>query len=904
MRRDTPPAASRDDASASNKGRPARALEAPPSPLSRFVGRREALSDIRRHFNRGSRLVTVWGPAGMGKTRLAVEHCRLEKVADEAVLFVALAEVRDLPSASAKVALACGVRPSGESEAETGDLAGRALAALGPVLLVLDNLEHLLPEVAATMATWLERAPSARVLATSRERTRIPGEAAMELLPLSLPADTGSGGAGDSEAVELFLVRVTEQRPDGPEGAVQAEDVAHLVRALEGIPLAIELAAARYDVLGVSGLMSRLGHRLDLLSRGRTTLRGAIEWSWGLLPDDERVALARCSVFPASFTLDAATSVLRGLPAEPHDLVQSLRDKSMLRLAPSADGAAPSRFDLYEAVRELAAEKLAQMPGEAALAASLHTDHFLERGEDLLSRFNRTGEVDALAGIAADLPHLSAIVSRAPGSLEALRALVVMDPAVATRGATGAHADRLDRALRAVEQGNPPASLLGRALGARGRAQMLRGKPEEAGLDLERALSIAVVSGDLSLEAELVADLGVLWHRKGDLARAQGLYERALSVDRAAGASRTQGRVHGNLGAVHHDGRRTSEAIEHYEKALSILVTNGDLRLLGIVSTNLGTLEQERGSMRAARHRFEHAVALLRGVGDSRLHGITLTSLGLLHHEEGRLEDARFCHEQALQKLVVAGDRYSEGLAFVRLGAALAALGQLDEARVALHRAQRASPEPAALVEGAAELAHAFVDLTLARRAFEERRAEAANSHLARARDRMDRAAGRFAETSDDVRALLRILERGLSAVKGSRPAEPSSRAHGRAPERALLLAPEGRWLKTPGGAWQDLRRRGPGRRLLLKLVERQREAPGAGVSLDELRTAGWPGERMTAASAANRIYVALHQLRSLGLVDQVIRTLDGYLLDPNVPVYHVAIEPVGEDTPEKASRR
>ena len=882
------------ETAASGKRRLGHVSGAPPSPLSRFVGRRGALADIGKHFTRGSRLVTVWGPAGMGKTRLAVEHCRARKAADEAVLFVALAEVTDLPSAFAKVAVACGVRPSGEGEAEMGDLAGRALASVGPVLLVLDNLEHLLPELATTMATWLERAPSARVLATSREWTRIPGEAAMELLPLSLPADAPQEYE-ESEAVELFLVRVNEQRPDGPEGAVRAESVADLVRALEGIPLAIELAAARYDVLGVSGLFSRLGQRLDLLSRGRTTLRGAIEWSWGLLPDDERVALARCSVFPASFTLDAAASVLRGLPAEPHDLVQSLRDKSMLRLAPSADGAAPSRFDLYEAVRELAAEKLAQMPGEAALAAKLHTECFLENGEALSARFARTGEVDALARIAADLPHFSAIVSRAPGSPEALRALVVMDPAVATRGATGAHADQLDRALRSAEQGSPPALLLARALGARGRAEMLRGRPEEAAQDLERALSMAVVSGDLSLEAELVADLGVLWHRKGDLTRAQGLYDRALSVDRAAGGTRTQGRVYGNLGAVHHDARRTSEAIEHYEKALSILTTNGDSRLLGIMSTNLGTLEQEQGSMRAARQRFEHAAALLRDVGDKRLHGITLTNLGLLHHEEGRLEDARFCHEQAIQKLVVAGDRYSEGLAFVRLGAALAALGQLDEARVALHRAERASPEPSALVEGAADLAHAFVDLTLARRAFEERRAEAGSAHLARARARMDRAAERFSRTSDDVRALLRILERGSSAVSGSRPAEPSSGTGGQAPERALLLAPEGRWLKTPGGPWQDLRRRGLGRRLLRKLVERQREAPGAGVSLDELREAGWPGERMTAASAANRIYVALHQLRSLGLVDQVIRTQDGYLLDPNVPVYHVAIEPVEE---------
>ncbi len=883
-----------------------------PAPLSRFVGRKEALSDIHKHFSQGSRLVTVWGPAGMGKTRLAIEHGRARTTGGEVVLFVGLGEVPDLLLTFAKVALSCGVAPSGQGHAEMSDLAGRALAAAGPLLLILDNLEHLLPELATAILEWLSRAPLARVLATSRERTRIPGEAAIELLPLSLPAEAPSESHGESEAVELFLARVNEQRPDGPEDAVQPEKIADLVRALEGIPLAIELAAARFDVLGAKGLSSRLGQRLDLLSRGRisgagramskasgrtATLRGAIEWSWGLLPDDERVALARCSVFPSSFTLDAAAAVLHGLPAEPHDLVQSLRDKSMLRLVPSLDRARPSRFDLYEAVRQLASEKLAQMPGEAALATKLHADAFLEQGEVLLERFTKTGEVDALVEIAAELPHFFAIVGRATNPVAALRALVVMDPAVATRGATGAHAEQLDRAVRAAEQGNPPALLLGRALGARGRAEMLRGKPEEAGRDLERALSLAVASGDRGLEGELLTDLGVLAHRAGNLSRAQSLYEKALSVDNASGGSRTQGRVLGNLGALHQDEQRTEEAIFHYEKALSILATNGDKRLWGIASTNLGTLEQEQGALRAAKQRFEHARVLLSEAGDVRLHGITLTNLGLLHHEEGRLEDARFFHEQALQKLAVAGDKYSEGLAFARLGAALGGLGLLDEARVALHRAERAVPESSELVLGVADLSHAFVELTLARRGFEERRAEAATSHLAKARTRMDRGREKFAQKSDDVRALLRILERGISAVTGSRPAGPSVGSGGQAaPERALLLAPEGRWLKTPGGKWQDLRKRALGRRLLLKLVERQREAPGAGVSLDELREAGWPGERMTAASAANRIYVALHQLRGLGLVDQMVRTQDGYLLDPNVPVYHVAIEPVEEE--------
>jgi predicted ATPase len=883
----------------------AEAAESVPSPLSAFVGRREALEQIAQRFAEESRFVTIWGTAGMGKTRLAIEHARALRSAGEAVVYVPLAERGDVAAACGAIARACGVATDGVPQERVQALAGRALAVKGRVLLVLDNLEHLLPAIAPLITSWLERAPSARLLATSRERTGQPGEAAIELSPLSLSASEGAA----SEAATLFLLRAREQRPLPPLDAEATARVGELVRALEGIPLAIELAAARFDVLGLDGLAARLGSRLDVLSRPRlsgdrrtSTLRGAIEWSWSLLGDEERVALARCSVFRASFTLEAAAAVLAGLGAPAFELVQALRDKSLLRSWPAPDALAGSRFALYEGVRELAAEKLAQMPGEAALTAELYTRHTLETGEAHAARFARTGEVSALLAIAREMEHLLAVVARAPTSIDALRALVVMDPVVTTQRPEARHLERLEAALRGAT-GAPPL-LLARAIGARGRARMFRGMPRaEAEPDLERALALAVAAGDRMLEAELSTDLGVLAHRAGDLGRAKERYERALAADRAAGGSRAEGRALGNLGALHHDAHRLDEALEHYERALSILTITGDLRLEGIVSTNLGTLEQEHGSMSAAKRRYERAAALLAEVGDVRLLGITLGNLGLLHHEEGRLDEARFCHEQSLQKLAIAGDRASEGLAFARLSAVLAALGRLDEARVALHRGARAAGEPSALFEGASAVASGFVDLALARRAREERRAEAAAAHLAKARARIEHARAPAgpdqpspADRSDDVRTLLRILSRAVSATGGSGPGEQLSTAGGGAPEQAMLLAPGARWLRMPGGPWRDLRRRGLARKLLLRLVEHQREAPGAGVSLEALREAAWPGERMTLASAANRLHVALHQLRSLGVEQRLVRTHDGYLLDPTLPVYHVTVEPAAED--------
>ncbi|MBK8256415.1 MAG: tetratricopeptide repeat protein [Polyangiaceae bacterium] len=896
----------------------------PPTPLSRFVGRAEALLTVSRLFEAGNRLVTVWGPAGMGKTRLSIEHARACRAAGQTVLFIPLADLRDVGGAAAAVVRAMCTHPGNVTASELIKLAGRLLAAGGPLLLVLDNLEHLLPNVAQVIGDWLNTAPLARVLASSRERTRLAGEAAMELLPLTLPSEKKPKDLASSEAIQLFLARVSEQRSAELSLSEHAAPLAQLVCALEGIPLAIELAAARFDVLGLGGLLDRLGQRLDLLAKpkrnadGRTgTLRGAIEWSWGLLPDDERVALARCSVFEGSFSLDAATHVLSGMPSAALDLLEALRDKSMLRLLAPADPAEPARFALYEAVRQLAHEKLASMPGESAVATRLFGEYYLRLAEANCNTFAHSGDRAAVAAVAVELSQFDALIDSNPNSVQALRALAAIDFAVPAQGSFERHAARLEAALKEVDQSRLEPQLLARALGARGRSRMFRGVHNEAEQDLSRALSLATPGEHALLHAELLADLGVSAHRRGDLTRAVELYERALSVDRAAGASRTEGRVLGNLGAAHHDANRYEAAIGYYEQAISVLSLHFDHRLLGIAHTNLGILEQEQGATNAAKKRLDRALLLLKEAGDTRLYGIALTNLGLLHHEEGRLEEARFCHEQALAKLSVAGDRRSLGLAHVRLGAVLASLGQLDEGRVAFARGARAAGESDPPVLAATEAALALIDLALARRAQDERRFEAAQGHLSKAARRLDQARRGTggepspAERSDDVRTLLRIAERGISALSGTgaqsvhNEHSPVSAARVRektvgesetrsgAPERALLLSPGGNWLRCPGGTWQDLRKRGPARRLLIALVERQRESPGAGVSLNELQKAGWPGEQMAAASAANRIYVALHQLRSLGLSDKVIRTKDGYLLDPTLPVYNTTIEPV-----------
>ncbi|WP_433929114.1 tetratricopeptide repeat protein [Sorangium cellulosum] len=892
-------------------------------PASRFIGREGELAALAEILGRGERLVTVWGPGGMGKTRLALELASrwAEARPGEAAWICELTACRDLRGVCGAVARAIGAQvASARRESALVERIGRALAAVGPALLVLDNLEHVLEPAAPALDAWVRAAPELRFVATSRERARLPGEVSYELGPLGLPAE---GSTERSAAVALFLDRAAAHRASAPplSDDERLADVAALVRRLEGIPLAIELAAAREEVLGVRGLLARLGSRLDLLAgaaRGRearqATLRGAIAWSWDLLDDRERRALACCSVFRGPFTLAAAAAVIAAPDAAAVDRVGALRDKSLLRAAPPGSDGAP-RFALYEGVRELAAEKLAER-GEREGAAERHAAFYLADGEAAAADFERRGALDALNRIADDLEELLAVAEGALASAaagaeggrahgrgdragardaaeRALRALCAVEPVLSTRGPFGAQLELLDRALAAAEALAADPLVAARALAARGRARRLRGQAEAARADLERARAQAAALGAAALVSGIVADLGVLHHGRREMERAREHYEQALALHRALGDRRAEGRALGNLGALYHDERREDEAAGHYERAIAIAAEIGDGRLEGIFSTNAGLLEQERGAPAQARRRYERAVAILGEVGDLRLLAITLGNLGALHHEEGRLDDARACHGRAVALLREVGDRRSEAIALCRLGAALASRGEIDEARRALEPAERLlaqlGDEPDVEL---VRVASGFVELALAQAARRAARGEEAAAHAGAARRRIARAregaegAPSSASRSDDVRLLLRILERSLDAL-----GLPEGRGEG-GEVRELLLTEGARFCRPPGGGWHDLRERHAARRLLLALAEQQRRAPGRGLSMAALQEAGWPGERILPGAAANRIYVAMNQLRKLGLKPWLRRDGEGYSLDPALPVHHVAIEP------------
>jgi predicted ATPase len=810
-------------------------LPVEPNPL---IGRSDDVSRVDAQLEQG-RVVTLVGPPGIGKTRLAL---RLVHRAGSRGWFCDVLEATDRSGFCAAVAKGLGV-PAGAKPVAT---LGRRLAALGTALVVVDNVEQVVEDAVAALDLWLEMAPRVRFLVTSRERLRIKAERVVELAPLALPAD----GELDARACELFVERVRAARGDYQPEDAERRQIAELVVALDGIPLAIELAAGRFDVLGVAGLLERVGRPLDVLSHGardadrrQSTLRGAIDASWQLLTDGERGALAQLSLFRGGFAADAAEALIG---AEALDRLQSLRDRSLL-LVPE-----PGRFSLYASIRAFAAEKLAELGGHDEAAARLR-DHYLERGEVELRRFAESGA--GLERVGSERDNLLAVFERAVRADQpehAARAVLVLAPLLLTRGPARRLAGMLERAL-AIHGDDP------RLLHARGRVRRVLGDLDGAEADLVAALEL---EPEGALYVAIRKDLGVTYQLRRHIDAARACYEAALPRAIEIGDRRAEGSLISNLGALDHDIGRFESAAARYAKGLDRLREVGDARLEGITLANLGVLEHEQGRNDAAHTRYVRALELLRESGDFRFEAITLGNLGVLEHEAGDLEGARARHEAALDLLVEVGDVHSEALARARLGAVLADQSALEEARRELDEAERRVVGRDAVALELVRLHRAFVD-------FAEQDEEAASARITAAQAPRAGDGPSLAAINDDARLVLRILGRRFAERAGPH----------------LVIGPEGCWFRVPGGEPQSLDRFTSARRILHHLADARLTNPGRGVPGDVLFDAGWPDVAIAAQSANNRLYVALAKLRKLGLKVLLLRNDDGYYLDPSVPL-------------------
>lgn len=867
-----------------------------------FVGRAEAITALHRAVRQGQRdgrkIFALTGLGGIGKTRTALRYAELFGRAHfpggVAVAQLAGAESRD--DVAQRVARALGL------EADSGQSIEAALAERAACLLVLDDLDGCAAAAAPAIARWAAAAPAATVLVTARVRPGIGGETLFELGAMPVEPD----------GVELFLERARALRPAFAPTAAERAQIGEVVQRLDGLPLAIELAAARFALLGLAELRLRLEAPLELLagSPGRASLRASLDRSWQVLSPPARRALVECTVFRGGFSLAAAERVLTGDPAASVvDRLQTLRDHSLLRVAEEA-GEGP-RFDLYESVRELAAGKWSEVSEGAGGAGGAGGEELRRAIAD-----RHTRAFLDLEPTSADLANLRAVHERALAlapdealpperAALALRALLAMHPLLARTGPLDEYRRALDETLHHAEAAALDPSLRSRAWAARSRIARASGASDEAEADAERALALARQAQDRSAEAQVHRDRGRVAASRGDLAGALPHYEEAARWFAACGDRRGEAHVLSLLSDVANHQGRDADAIRLGERAIALFLSLGDDDSLARARYVEGGLHFRAGRHDAVRRSWEEAIERFARLGDPRFEGYARTNLGIVCYEIGRYHSARLHLEAAqhlfaragYQRLALVVTGYFATLA-LRLGRPAEAEqryreaiegrgGAIGRAYAASFRAARASALALAGRgdEAAAELAlaatllaevgdpKASVALELHRHVVALAAAPTSPSPRAAATAALAAIAAPSL-ISDDVRLARDLLARLLDA-----PAPPAS-----SPE-AWWICEDGTAFRGPSAPLVDLRARRPLARLLAALAQLHSDSPGAALSAEALFDRAWPGERALPAARQNRVNVALVTLRKLGLRPLLLRSPSGYHLDPRSPI-------------------
>jgi predicted ATPase len=870
-----------------------------------FVGRIAELAAVTAAFRRGERLCTLVGPGGIGKTRLAMEWTASapRDATGRRLRFCDCAEARD--SHGLLAAVGASVGEQGEAVAAEEPLILAALQRLGASVLVLDNLEQIAAAAADIVQSWLDAAPELRVLATSRLALGLSRELVLPLPGLPVPE---RGGDTRGTAVELLVRRASRANPGFSVSDDELLVLGATARRLEGIPLALELAAARLEVLTPAELEGRLGADFGVLRSSdarvverHSTLRAAVQWSWQLLGPSERRALLALSVFRGGASIGAAAAVLEVSGDEALDLVQALSRSSLARVQSEPE----RRVVLYEAVRDFAQAQMAQGSLERTRSEALHAQYFAREGWRRAEAWTARGSSEAFGWLERNAHNLQAAASVAahrvqtePGWATMQAQLVLgLDAVLSTRGPWGELQALLERALGA--QGLPFEwrAALGISLG---RLLRQRGAVAEAVEILAHAENDAVAGESPAGAARAALERGIGEHHRGQVALARELFELAEASFRACGLERERARAQGSLAVVAHEEGRLREAERDYEEALDVFRELDDWRSLAVFLTNLGDLHKESGRFELAAAEYTQALEYARALGERRVEGVLLGNLGGLEEERGNYAEARRLRLAAAGIQGQMGDRRTEAI-FTGLVARIDhVVGDPEGARRGYRQVCKA------LSHAQDRRWEAIFRALWALAAAHTGRAEEAEQELARAREAASCVAEPQIRASLDAyealvahalgrdladsRELLRARARldGLGAGQGDEVRFAKvwlSRALGTssAPEQ-LVVARSGSWFRLGARAPVSLDRRRTLQRLFMHLAHRRDSAAGRGAPLAELVDAGWPGERVLPQAAANRVYVAVTTLRKMGLGDVLKASDDGWCLDPDVP--------------------
>ncbi len=616
-----------------------------PAQMTSFVGRDLEKQQLLEHLG-ASRLLTLTGPGGTGKSRLSLEvaAASLDRFAD-GVYFVPLATISDPELLVITLASTLGVREGSARPVREGLI---EYLRDRTILLVLDNFEQLLT-AAPTVAELLAGAPRLRVLASSREALRIAGEQEYPVRPLAVPDSGGVIALEELEQIDsvaLFVQRARSVKPDFHLAPETARVVSEICTRLDGLPLAIELAAARSGLFEPAEILARLDRRLAFLAGGRDvperqrTLRGAIDWSHELLDEAEQVLFRRLAVFAGGCTLEAVEAV-----CEPHQMgleavdgVSSLHDKSLLRRDGSGGGS--FRVAMLETIREYARERL-HASGEAADFRRRHAEFFLDLAQQAAGHLHGRDQGEWFEILDGELDNVRAVIGWALDSGEAaigIRLAASLEPFWVFRNHAKEGRRHLDELL-ASPLGGIPLAARAAGMGAAAGLAVWQGDYGVSRSLAEQSLSMYRELGDLAGIAGQLSSLGYA-SVIPDPAAALELFRESIAAYREVGAPPMMGQSLIGMALPEMQFRKVGDAASHLEEAAAVFREAGDTTMSLISEGLLGLCARLEGDRATARRRYIDVLHAAQRTGAHIALTLPLAALADLALLEGDAERA------------------------------------------------------------------------------------------------------------------------------------------------------------------------------------------------------------------------------------------------------------------------
>lgn len=606
-----------------------------PMAFTSFIGRDREILELEPLLSQ-SRLLTITGSGGAGKTRLAIQVAlNIQASFPDGIWFINLAPLSNPAHLNQYVLNLLGVR---EEEGFSPDRTLLETLHNKAVLLILDNCEHLMPDVAMLAETILRSAPTVQLLATSREQLAVPGEVVWRIPPLSSPTTTVTPALEDLiqfEAVKLFQERAVAAWPDFRISTENAAAVARICAHLDGIPLAIELAAARVRVLSVEEIEARLEDRFRLLVGNRTalprqrTLRALVDWSYDLLTPKECILLRRLSVFTNGWILKAAEEICSDGALEAWeilDLLTSLIDKSFV--INEAHGR-HERYHLLETIQKYCRERLMENY-EFEIFMQKHAEYFLKLGSQSYGKMWGTEQSLWLSLLDEDYDDLRSALtwfSQAAGNEENLLQMA----------------------------------------GSLWRYWEIRGHITEGRGWLETALAKNEKSPTF-LRANGLGGAGVLARQQGDYIRAKVLHEQSLSLFRSLGDALGIARQLNALGEIAQYLGDYANSIEMHEASLAIKREIGDQEGISVSLRQLGVIARDRDQYPYARELLEESLKITRQLGDKLLMALSLNELGVVTSYLCDYKESTQLIEEAIALQKELNDKLGLSNSFLNLG--------------------------------------------------------------------------------------------------------------------------------------------------------------------------------------------------------------------------------------------